>query len=320
MTSFEPVPVPVSGTPPAGDVEVTEPDISVVIASVNGLPYPMACLEALAAQEGDLSSEIVLADCTGPATVAAVRDRFPEVRILAFDQQKSVPWLRGAGIAAARGRLVAVTEDHCVPRPDWFRRLAEVHARTGWAAVGGGVENDSTRRVVDWAVFFCEYSQHMSPVPTGPSDFIPGMNVAYDMRALAGLRDVFEEGLWENFLHDRLRAAGKVVGMDNSVVVGHRKHFTVPMFLSERFHYSRSFAGMRVQGAPLRKRLAWAGATPLLPPLLLARTTRNVVRRGRYLRWYVRSLPLVVVFHAVWSIGELVGYLTGPGDSLVKVR
>ena len=108
-------------------VNDSAPQISVVIASVNGLPYPLACLESLASQDGDISAEVVLADCTGPATVAAVRERFPDVRLLAFDDRMSVPFLRAAGIREARGRLVAVTEDHCVPREDWYRQMVAAH-------------------------------------------------------------------------------------------------------------------------------------------------------------------------------------------------
>ena len=297
----------------------TRPMMSVVVASVNGLPYPLACLEALEAQQGSVSSEVIIADCTGPSTAAAIRERFPDVCILEFDEPKSVPWLRAVGIKAARGRLVAVTEDHCVPRSDWYERIVEVHERTGWAAVGGGVENDQDR-LVDWAVFFCEYHQHMSPVPEGPNDFIPGMNVAYDMDALEPLKDLFAEGLWENFLHDKMRAAGHVLGMDPSIVVGHRKHFTIPMFLAERFHCSRSFAGMRVADAPFSRRLAWAAASFALPPLLVTRLTRNVLRRKQFVKEYVMAFPLVALFSVMWAIGEFVGYLTGPGDSLLKVR
>jgi len=300
---------------------VTDPVVSVVIASVNGLPYPLSCLEALSTQEGDIPIEVVVADCTGPGTVTAIRERFPATRILSFDEPTSVPALRAAGIAAARARLVAVTEDHCVPRPDWVRRIVEVHARTGWAAVGGGVVNGPTERTVDWAVYFCEYGHMMSPVPAGPSDVIPGMNVAYDTEQLAPLRDVFAEGMWENFLHDRIREAGYTMGLDPSIVVAHDKYFTVPMFLSERYHLSRAFAGGRVAGASLPVRLAWAGAAlTALPGLLVLRAVRNVWRRPPYRRRFLAAFPLVVLFSVAWSVGEFVGYLAGPGDSLVKIR
>lgn len=296
------------------------PPVSVVIASVNGLPYPLACLEALHSQEGGVPIEIVVADCTGPSTIAAIRERFPSTRILAFDRPTSVPALRAAGIAAARGRLVAVTEDHCVPRSDWIRRILEVHRRTGWAAVGGGVVNGSTDRVVDWAVYFCEYGHMMNPVPAGPSDVVPGMNVAYDMAQLEPMREVFAAGMWENFLHDRLRAAGYTMGLDPSIVVAHDKYFTVPMFLSERYHLSRAFGGGRVSGSSPLVRLAWAGASLALPGLLVIRAIRNVWKRPEHRRRFVAAFPLVVLFSAAWALGEFVGYLTGPGDSLVKIR
>ncbi|HET9052037.1 MAG TPA: glycosyl transferase, partial [Candidatus Dormibacteraeota bacterium] len=192
--------------------------------------------------------------------------------------------------------------------------------RTGWAAVGGGVRNASVDRVVDWAVFFCEYSQHMDPVPEGVSHFIPGMNVVYDMDALGDMAEVFREGLWENFIHDKLREAGHPVGMTPEVIVGHRKYFTIRMFLSERFHYSRSFAGMRVAGKPMAERLKWAALSGGLPPLLVLRVTRNVTRRRRHIGRYAEALPLVVLFSTAWAAGEFWGYLFGPGDSLLRVR
>lgn len=297
------------------------PQVSVVIASVNGLPYPMACLEAIQQQEGNVSTEVIVSDCTGVATVAAIRERFPAVRVLAFPELMSVPQLRAAAISEARGKLVAVTEDHCVPRGDWLRQLTLAHQRHGWAAVGGGVVNGAMEHAVDWAAFFCEYSRHMVPVEEGPTGSIPGMNVAYDMDALSSMRTLFQEGVWENFIHDRIRAAGHVLGLSPSVIVSHEKLFTVATFSSERFHYSRSFAGFRVQGLPYWRRLGWAAASCLLAPLLIWRTSKAALldKRG-YVLPYLRALPLVCYFCVVWSIGEFVGYLTGPGSSILKVR
>jgi GT2 family glycosyltransferase len=296
------------------------PAISVVIASVNGLPYPLACLRALDAQQGDIPVEVIVADCTGPATVAAIRELHPRARVLAFDDRRSVPWLRARGVEAARGRLVAVTEDHCVPRPDWLLAMRTAVERTGWAAVGGGVANGSPKRATDWAVFFCEYSSLVDPVDGGPSDHLPGMNVVYDMDQLAGMRDEFLAGHWENVLHDRIRDAGYGLGLDPAIVVAHAKWFTIPMFLSERFHYSRAFAGHRVEGEQLGARLKWAAATPALPPLLIARIMKHVQRRPAYRRRFLATLPLIALFSVVWAFGELVGYLFGPGDSILRIR
>jgi hypothetical protein len=146
------------------------------------------------------------------------------------------------------------------------------------------------------------------------------MNVAYDTERMPELRSVFAEELWENVLHDRIRAAGYEIGLDPAIGVTHCKDFTVPMFLRERFHYSRAFAGNRVEHAPWSTRLAWAGASVLLPPLLMARIVGAVMERKRHRVWLLRALPLVALFAVMWSVGECVGYLTGPGDSLARVR
>jgi hypothetical protein len=298
----------------------TRPDISVVVPSLNGLPYPMECLDALAAQQGDLDVEVIVPDCTGAAVRDAIAARFPRVRVLPFDGQRSVPFLRAAGVAAATARYVAVTEDHCVPRADWCAQLVRGLERTGWAAIGGGVENGRRVRTVDWAVYFCEYHTLINPVPAGPATGIPGMNVAYDTERMGELRALFADEPWENVLHDRIRAAGYEIGLDPAIVVEHCKDFTVPMFLRERFHYSRAFAGNRVEGARWSTRAAWAAATFLLPFLLVARITAAVFGRKRHRGWLVRALPLILLFSVMWSIGECAGYLTGPGDSLVRVR
>jgi glycosyltransferase involved in cell wall biosynthesis len=296
------------------------PEISVVIASVNGLPYPLQCLDALAAQRDDVDLEVVVADCTGPGTAAAIHERHPWVKLVTFDSPQSVPALRSAGFEVARGRLVAVTEDHCVPEPDWVRALMDGQRRTGWAAIGGGVEIAPTRRAIDWAVYFCEYAGLMSPVPEGPSRAVPGMNVAYDMQQLASVRSIFLQAQWENVIHDQLREAGFEIGLDPSIVVNHCKHFTIAMFWSERFHYSRAYAGQRVAGTGLGTRMSWAVKALGLPPLVMMRIVRATVTKRRHVRQLARTFHLVVLFSVVWSVGELVGYVAGPGNSLVKIR
>ena len=290
--------------------------LSVVIASVNGMPYLGRCLDALA--ERSPEAEIIVADWTDDHTRTAVAERWPSVRLLSFDEPMAIPELRAAGVFAASAPVVALIEDHCLVTPAWVDELFLGHA-AGHGVVGGPIRNVATRRIRDWAAFFCEYSAVMEPLPRGPVPSLPGMNVSYDRRALAVIDDLLREGRWENWLHPRLVERGIELWCEPGAVVGHDKDFDLREFLSQRYHYSRSFAGMRNPELGAR-RFLYALGTPLLVPLLYWRTARNVFGRRRQRRQFLLATPLVLLYLSVWAFGEAVGYLVGGGRSLLKVR
>jgi len=292
------------------------PELSVVVASVNGLPYLAECLDSLARRAPD--AEVVVADWTDDETRALVRHRWPQVTLLSFDEPKTVPELRAAGIAAATAPYVAVIEDHCLVTSGWPDAIVEAH-RAGQHVVGGAVRNVKTARARDWAPFFCEYSAFMEPLASGPVDDLTGMNVSYDRQALAAIADLLAEGRWESDLHPRLRERGFRFWSAPGAVIEHAKDFGFLEFASQRYHYSRSFAGMRAAARGAR-RLVFALGTPLLIPLLSWRIVRNVRSRPGYGPAFRRAAPLVLVYTTIWAFGELVGYTLGGGKSILKVR
>src|SRR5437016_1855857 len=105
---------------------MTQPALSVVIASVNGMPYLGKCLDALA--ERAPQAEVVVADWTDEATRAEVREPWPSVKLLSFDEPMAIPELRAAGVFAAKVPVVALIEDHCLVAPEWADRLVAAHA------------------------------------------------------------------------------------------------------------------------------------------------------------------------------------------------
>lgn len=295
---------------------MTTPELSVVVASVNGLPYLAGCLEALERHAPD--AEVVVADWTDDSTRRLVRERWPRVKLLSFDEPKTVPELRAAGIFAAQAPHVAVIEDHCDVLPDWARRIVAAH-RAGYSAVGGSIRNACTTRRRDWAAFFCEYSAFMDPAEAGVTAGLPGMNVSYDREALAAIEDLLHAGHWESWLHPRLQQRGFDLWSDPEIVLEHAKDFGFLEFASQRYHYSRSYAGMR--NAELgRKRVLYALGTPLLVPLAYARIARNVRSRPSYRRAFRRATPLILLYTLVWAFGEAIGYVFGGGRSILKVR
>ena len=295
---------------------MSSPELSVVVASVNGLPYLAGCLDALERHAPD--AEVVVADWTDDSTRQLVRERWPRVRLLSFDEPRTVPELRAAGIFAAQAPHVAVIEDHCNVVDGWVERLLAAHEE-GHPVVGGPIRNACTRRIRDWAAFFCEYSEFMEPVESGVVARLVGMNVSYDREALAAIGDLLEEGHWETSLHPRLRERGFELWSDPRVVIEHAKDFGLLEFASQRYHYSRSYAGMR--NARLGgKRLLYALGSPLLVPLAYVRIAGHVRRRPGYGREFYRASPLVLLYAAVWAFGEAVGYVFGGGRSLLRVR
>ena len=140
------------------------------------------------------------------------------------------------------------------------------------------------------------------------------MNVSYDREALAAIDDLLREGRWETWLHPRLPQRGFELWCEPELSIEHDKDFGIGEFVSQRYHYSRSYAGMRnpelgrarslyALGAPVLVPLLYAGsratcsAAPdpggllLATPLILALRHRLGVRRGRRLRIRRRTQP-----------------------------
>jgi glycosyltransferase involved in cell wall biosynthesis len=295
---------------------MSEPELSVVVASVNGMPYLGACLDALERHCPD--AEVIVADWTDEETRRTVAERFPSVRLLSFSEPMTVPELRAAGIFAARAPYVAVIEDHCNVTPGWAERILAAH-RAGYSVVGGPVRNVVTGRARDWAAFLCEYSNYLEPSPSGAVNDLPGMNVSYDRRAIDAIEDLLRAGHWESWLHPRLLERGFELHSLPDAPIEHAKDFDFGEFSSQRYHYARSFAGTRNQQLGGR-RVLYALGTPLLVPLTVWRIGRNVARRPRFKGVFVRSLPLILTYATVWAAGESVGYTLGGGRSLLRVR
>jgi glycosyltransferase involved in cell wall biosynthesis len=298
-----------------------EPLVSVVIASVNGMPSLGECLEHLVRQKGRHLYEVFVVDRCGEALRQEVKRRFPqpEIRVLAAPKGTSIPKLRAMGMAEARGKTIGILEDHCNVNPRWFDTIALL-VEQGCEAMGGPVRNGAVDRLTDWAVFFVEYARFMPPIPPGEVGAIAGSSAVYDRAMLGRLGPELKQEVWEHFLHGRMRDLGVKFVNAPGLEVEHKKEFPFGYFMSQRYHYSRSFAGMRLEGAPLVKRIVYAAATVLLPPVLLWRMARILAGKGGQMGRFVAALPLLLAFMVSYACGEAIGALTGPRNSLAQVE
>ena len=295
------------------------PALSIVIASINGLSVLEPTLDSIDRLPERDRIEVIVVEPIGGAVRDLLRARRRPVTIIPLIEKRAIPRLRYLGVQRARGDLIAILEDHAEVDPGWASALFEAHRDPSVGAVGGAVENGKGG-LVNWAVFFCEYTAYMAPVVEGETDDLPGNNIAYKRDHLLKHARVLDEGKWESWINDRLRADGVTISSTNCVVVRHIKTFRLGYFLSQRFHFARSYAGMRRSDQSPLKRLIYGIGSMALPGLLLARIARQALAKRRNLGRFAACLPLIALFLTVGAAGEMIGYLVGPGRSLERVE
>ena len=296
------------------------PRLSVIIASVNGLPSIDDCLSSLEKEAREVDCEVVVANRCQDGTAQHIAQTFPWVKLLTFSRQLSVWELRARALAEASGDIIVVTEDHCIVPEGWVSEILKAH-QLGYMVVGGAVENGMTDRIIDWAAFLCEYSSAMLPIPAGEVEGIPGNNAAYKREVLKLDDCSTDRSFWDWFLHEELKKNGIRFLSVPSIVVHHTKRFGFLQFLAQRFHYSRSFAGVRRSLISPSRRVGYLLASPLLPLVMASRVARNVlIEKRRCYRQFVLAIPSLTAFWVSYAIGEFVGYLLGPGSSLSRIE
>jgi glycosyltransferase involved in cell wall biosynthesis len=130
-------------------------DVTVVVPTYRRPEYLERCLSALLAQEFDSSAfEIIVADDAGSVSswrqVQAWARRSPvSIRYVTPARARGPAAARNAGWLQASGRIIAFTDDDCIPHPRW---LAE-----GVAALSDGTAALSGRVIV--------------PIPERPTDY-----------------------------------------------------------------------------------------------------------------------------------------------------
>lgn len=302
------------------------PEYSVLIAraGTEDRERILETLAALRAQDCAFEFEVIVVDRLGDDITAAIDalTRSGRLLLIRCDREATMPEMRTLALHAASGRVVAITEDHCLPCAGWLRSFEAAFQRyPGAAAVGGCVANGLTETSFDWATYLCEYASFAPPRVEGFEASLPGMNTAYLRSALLSVPpSELKSGFWETTVHPGMLRSGSVFVLSGEALVLHCKRFSLRWFLAQRFAYSRYYAGIRF--APERRwsRLAAALLCPLLPFLLTLRFAAVARRNGAIAARAVSALPWLTLFHVAWAAGECVGYLSGPGKALRSIE
>lgn len=286
------------------------PSLSVVVVILAGPKYLVRCLEALEKQQGTDAFEIVVPHDDSLEAVPALEHRFPNVRFVRQEGSRTLAELRAAGFQAARGDVVALTEDHCSPDKRWCATVLELH-QGPWAAVGGSVDKRGPDTTLNWAVYLADFGRYMNPVAEGPSPYLSDHNITYKRAALDATAELWRREFHDTTVNWALQEKGEPLVLSRRLIVRQQRKLAWGDALAERYRCGRLFAGTRVVGAGLGKRAVWATSSVALPAVLVLRMLRNVASKRRWDVPFLRALPALAVLDVVWAWGEVVGYVTG---------
>lgn len=287
----------------------SELQLSVVVVVFGGRESLTKCLDSLTRQEAVEGVEIVVPCDDRVSDVGSLRGKYPGARFEVVEGRRSFAELRAIGVKISQAPIVAITEAQCVPAGDWCGQVLNDH-REPHAAIGGVVDKESGG-VVSWAMYLCDYSRYMPPVAEGAVDHLTDCNVTYKRSWLEKITGAWPVEFHEPTVHWALQGKGQSLWLSPRIVVRHGRGWTLGEAIADRFAFGRLFAATRVAAVSPGKRAVYALTAFLVPPLIVWRAGRNVMRKGRHKGRLLAALPAMMLVATVWGLGEWVGYVTG---------
>ena len=281
------------------------PDISVIIPAYRGRATIAACLESVRAAASGRNCEILVVESSGDGTVEFVRERFPEVEVVASPTRLSAGQARNEGMRRARGQRLLCVDQDCEVLEDWIDRLVALLERPGTGAAGGSMAVANPGNLSGWCVYFLEFLHHFpARGPVRDDNFLIGANSAWRPEAVqeSGFPD---QTLGEDLLlSEAVRRRGLAVRYDPSIPVRHHNRTG----WGEFFRYCRAMGAAaaadqtRIGG----REVEWLHRLPILsygiPLVMLPRIGWRLRGAPRgYLARFLLLLPCCALGQLVWA-------------------
>ncbi len=287
--------------PTAGDLP-----LSVVVASREGPAALRAQIDPLVPQIREIGGEIVLVTAVGDSTTFA-----DDVVVHLVVADANMLALRRAGFARARGRVIAVGEDHAVPAPDWAAAIIRAHDEHPDAPAVVGCLVNATDATVAGRANFIGFAAAFTP-PLTSIDRPPPVSVtSFKRGALDGAAD--NPGGIESQLLPRLFDEGQLA-LDDRIVAWHHQDHGAWWTLTNAFSNTRANYGY-AQPAGAGERRA---VTRWIVTTMLVRQWREAWSARREFRSVADPVFTALVCLAT-TAGALVGNLGGPGRAAEHV-
>lgn len=312
------------------------PALSAIVVIPDSYETVRQTMSYLRAQTRADAMEIVFVLPRGVQLDERELDGFHSWQCVLIERVVSIGRSYAAGVRAARAPIVALTEDHSFPAPNWAEALIKAH-REPHAAVGPALKNGNPYSMLSWADFYIAYGKWALPIASGTIDYLPGHNSSYKRDVLLAYSDQLEAMLdAETVLHWDLQARGQTLYLEAGTYTAHLNFAQWRAWLPIKFYAGQQFGARRARVTPqharpddsqgsvttrqwsLGRRLMYFAGSPLIPFVRLYRVMRDARRTSHSPGFWLRFVPVTFIGLAADAVGQMLGYAFGAGNSFEK--
>ena len=235
---------------------------------------------------------------------------FGAIRIVAVDSIKPMPSARAAGVRASTAPVIFIGETHSFPHPGFAEAIIAAHEGP-WDVVVPGLANANPSNPKSWAAFILDYGYWLAELSASPIVNGPTWNASYKRNVLMDLGAQLDTALSSgDELPQTLRAGNRRVYFEPRAVIDHT-NVESNGWADERFLSGLVVGANRGRRWSKSRRAFYFAASPLIPFVLLYRTSKAVRLLLREGLLPPGSLLAIATGAVVRTVGEAAGYLIG---------
>jgi GT2 family glycosyltransferase len=248
-----------------------------VVVAVKGDRRVYRLVESLLDQTVPRGSYEVLVVENGTASFADVARPVPETVRYVQLAEANMAAARNAGLSAARGCYLLLTDADCVAASDWIEQMSRALAGGAVAAVGGAIRKlEPTTMTQRHGITVVDGQRALSYLPALPLPYVAGANAGYvtaALREVGGFDEAFKSGNDVDICY-QLGLRGHAIGLapeavvfheDRPSAIGHFQRFRgYAVYQVLLFAKYRPVSGKRavVNGYPFRRLAGALAAAP----------------------------------------------------------
>lgn len=218
------------------------PTVSVIVCTRNGRQRIGACLTAITHLKGAGIEAIVVDDGSIDGTADLVAAEFPSVHLIRL-QSVGLSNARNIGAKAAKGEILAFTDDDCEPDCEWVVRLRRIFNKETYASVGGPNLPPPPRNWQEAVVCASPGAPSHVMLTDEEAEHLPGCNLAVTktaFNAIGGFDPQFKTAGDDVDFCWRLREAGFRLGFAPGAFVWHWRRPSLRTFFRQQYGYAKA--------------------------------------------------------------------------------